>query len=124
LKFKLDENLVIDDVSPLVVDGHDVETVADEQLEGSDDRRIFAASQSEGRCLVTMDLDFSNPLEFPPTAGAGIVVFRPGRISTVGVLWILAQQLAIIIPEHSPAGKLWIVEPGRIRVHQTDSNDG
>jgi len=36
---------------------------------------------AEGRCLVTLDLDFSNPFLFPPEDYAGIVVLRPRRLT-------------------------------------------
>jgi len=31
----------------------------------------------EGRCLITLDLDFVDVLRFPPRTGAGTVVLRP-----------------------------------------------
>jgi hypothetical protein len=32
----------------------------------------------------------------------------------------LVRQVAATLSEESPAGRLWIVEPGRIRIHESD----
>lgn len=76
MKIKLDENLGHSVVQVFRRAGHDVETVRQENLSGASDRRILEICQAEERCLVTLDLDFSNPLIFDPALYPGIAVLR------------------------------------------------
>ncbi len=119
MRFKLDENLDRRLASLLEDGGHEVDSVQSEGLSGSDDAVIYDACLEGGRVLVTLDLDFSNPFRFPPTPTAGIIVVRPPR----PILPQIRATLAGAIPElnRQPlGGKLWIVEPGRIRVFDPD----
>lgn len=79
MRFKLDENLGSRTRQVFLDAGHDVQTVRDEQLQGRPDEVIYDVCRLERRCLVTLDLDFSNVLRFPPGPGAGIAVLRPNR---------------------------------------------
>jgi predicted nuclease of predicted toxin-antitoxin system len=56
--------------------GHDTADVVQEGLAGEDDPPILAAAMSEGRILLTFDLDFADIRRYPPGSHAGIVVFR------------------------------------------------
>jgi predicted nuclease of predicted toxin-antitoxin system len=76
MRFKLDENFGQRCREVLTAAGHDVATVADQQMSGAADSDLLAACQRETRCLVSLDLDFANPLRFPPSGYAGIVVVR------------------------------------------------
>jgi predicted nuclease of predicted toxin-antitoxin system len=58
MKIKLDENLGTLGKSLLEADGHDVATVAQQQLGGAQDTSIYEACRDEGRVLVTLDHDF------------------------------------------------------------------
>ena len=114
MRFKLDENLDVRLASLFANAGQEAETVLEEGLSGRSDEAIYAVCVAERRILITLDLDFSNPIRFPPAPTEGIVILRPPRpvIQTVRTL------LQEILPEFtSPAvrGKLWIVEPGRLR---------
>ncbi len=62
MKLKLDENLGLFGKSLLEADGHDVMTVADQQMMGSEDEQLFEVCRSEGRVLVTLDHDFGQTL--------------------------------------------------------------
>lgn len=68
--------------------------------------------------MVTLDLDFSNVLRFPPEPTAGIVVLRPSGRPTLAALNALAGQMVRALAMESGTGRLWVVEPGRVRVHQ------
>ena len=82
MRLKLDENLGARCLSILAGAGHDVETVPSQGLCSASDEALHAVCRAEGRVLVTMDLDFANPLRFVPSAGAGTAVIRlPGRAS-------------------------------------------
>ena len=117
MKFKLDENLGSRTASLIAEAGHNVETVAGERLNGAADLRLYEVCASEARCLITLDLDFADILRFPPRTGAGIAVLRPPTSVSLSLLSHLVRTLLTAI-EHEPiSGRLWIVEPGRIRVH-------
>jgi predicted nuclease of predicted toxin-antitoxin system len=118
VKLKLDENLGRRWVQQIRDAGHDVETVWDEGLSGASDADVFAASVREGRAVVSLDLDFANPLRFRPAGTAGIAVLRvrgrPGREDLDQVIDRLMNALATA----DLAGHLWIVEPGRVRQYE------
>jgi predicted nuclease of predicted toxin-antitoxin system len=79
MKLKLDENVDLRLVPILEAKGHDVDTVLDEGLSGSDDDVIYGTCRTVGRVLITLDTDFSNPFRFPPSKTEGIIVVRPPR---------------------------------------------
>jgi predicted nuclease of predicted toxin-antitoxin system len=76
MKIKLDENLGLLGKTLLEAEGHNVMTVAEQQLSGAADASIYEVCWHEGRVLVTLDHDFSQTLRFPSEATAGIVVIE------------------------------------------------
>ena len=66
ISVKLDENLGNRGQRILVDHGHDVRTVWEQDLAASCDNTLIEVCRVEGRCLVTLDMDFSNPLRYPP----------------------------------------------------------
>jgi predicted nuclease of predicted toxin-antitoxin system len=76
LKVKLDENLGRRSVELFKESDHEVSTVTDQQLGGTSDADLIEVCRTEDRVLVTLDLDFSNVMRFPPQKYAGIVVLR------------------------------------------------
>jgi predicted nuclease of predicted toxin-antitoxin system len=117
VKFKLDENIGRRGQELLKAAGHDVMTVWDQDLHGVGDERLFEICAAEGRALITLDRDFGQVPRFPPEKSAGIVVLEVGPRTTLhGILDRLADFLAVL-ETHSIAGALWIVEPGRVRIH-------
>ena len=76
MKFKLDENLSPSLATLFVTAGHDAHSVVQQALGGQPDERVIDVCRREQRTLVTLDLDFSNILAYPPTEFAGIVVLR------------------------------------------------
>lgn len=67
MKIKLDENLPYD-LTAEIGQTHDVETVQQEGLSGSDDPTVFAAAQAEGRLLILAE-DFPNAVRHFRRAG-------------------------------------------------------
>lgn len=118
MKFNLDENFGQRCVEVLAAAGHDVATVAGQRMSGAADADVLEACRTEQRCLVSLDLDFSNPLRFPPANYSGIAIVRlPGRASYAGLVSAV-QTLVKALESQVIIGKLWIVEIGRIRIHQ------
>lgn len=118
MKFKLDENLSTRTQEIFRDAGHDVRTVRDEMLSGTSDDNLYQVCQFESRCLVTLDLDFANTLRFPPENSSGIAVFRIPRNPTLSDLELLTRQFLVSLEEMSVNKNLWIVEIGRIRIHE------
>lgn len=117
MKLKLDENVDPRAVAILRTAGHDVATVPDERLSGQPDTVIETACRREARCLVTLDLDFANVLAYPPERCSGLVVLRHPKPTAAGLL-NLVRQFAAWLERENPERRLWIVEPGRLRVHE------
>lgn len=78
MRVKLDENMPLRLAPMLAALGHDVETVPGERLKGADDPAVWRAAQSEGRFLITQDMDFSDIRKYPPGTHAGILLVRLG----------------------------------------------
>lgn len=117
IRFKLDENLPRNAEVFLRQADHDVHTVLAEQLGGSPDPRVFSFSQAEERILVTFDLDFSDLRVYPPAGHHGIWVLRPHTQSIENTLALLRSALRVLETE-PPQGRLWIIEPERVRIHE------
>jgi predicted nuclease of predicted toxin-antitoxin system len=122
VKLKLDENLGRRWAEQLRGGGHDVHTVIDEGLSGANDVDVLAASVAEERALVTLDLDFANPIRFPPHETAGIAVLRTRDRAGRDELDELVGRLAIALAEADLSGHLWIVERNRVRQYEEPSD--
>ncbi len=64
--FKTDENLPVEAAALLKEHGIDAVTVLDQKLGGRPDTDVAAVCKSEGRALVTLDLDFANIDAYSP----------------------------------------------------------
>lgn len=116
MKFKLDENLSPSLAALFATVGHDVHSVAQEALGGRPDLHVINVCNREQRALVTLDLDFSNIVAYPPVDYPGIVVFRLSSQAHAVVENAVRNMLALLA--HEPLSrKLWIVEEHRVRIH-------
>jgi len=119
VRLKLDENLGLRAQIALRGSGHDVSTVLDQRLSGTSDQSLIEVCTDERRVLVTLDLDFANPLRFKPDATAGIVVLRLPAHPTPDDLDTAVQTLTRGLTVASVERKLWVVQRGTIREHQS-----
>jgi predicted nuclease of predicted toxin-antitoxin system len=117
VKLKLDENLGRSAAAIFTAAGHDTSTVGDQGLSGGPDHQVAEVSRRERRCLVTLDLDFANPLVFPPEDTSGIAVLRLPPRPAPADLEALCRTLTGALETTQMEGRLWIVQPGRIRVY-------
>jgi hypothetical protein len=72
--------------------------------------------------MVTLDLDFANPLLFRPSEYHGIAVLRLPPRPSPGDLLDLMQTLIRGLARTDIKGKLWVVQRGRIREYQQEEN--
>lgn len=122
MRFKIDENLPPEVADVLVQEGHEAFTVFDQGLRSHTDPQVMAVCQVEGLVLISLDLDFSNILTFPPERFAGLIVLRPHRPGRAAVVR-LVRRIVPHFDAHPVVGKLWIVDEGRIRIRQIGTID-
>jgi len=115
VKFKLDENLSPSLLAMFAAAGHDAQSVLQQALGGQPDEQIIDICRREGRALITLDLDFSNILAYPPANFTGIVVLRLADQAHVTVAAAI-QRVLDLLPQEPVVGTLWIVEDWRIRI--------
>ena len=60
MKIKLDENIPLELGPILRAQGHDVDTVPEEGLNGQPDRAVWTTAQTNECFFITQDLDFSD----------------------------------------------------------------
>ena len=121
MRLKLDENLGQQSAQFLRRRGHAVATVHDQGLRSAADEDLLEECRREGRGLVTLDLDFANPLLFRPSQFEGIAVLRlPSKPSRVDLLEAV-ETLAGGLDRDTLRGKLWIIQRGRIREYQEEA---
>lgn len=118
VRFKLDENFGKTVLPFFRAENLNAKGVLDEGLRGAADEEVLKAACQEDRILLTMDHDFGNVLRYPPSDTPGIVIINnPGRASPA-VITFLMQNFLKALEMQDVRGKLWIVEPGRIREHE------
>jgi len=112
---KLDEN-VPDSVGTIFREaGHDVAFARDEQLAGVPDDQLLATAAGEGRALVSFDRGFTNVIQHPPGATAGIVVVRL-REQTLPRVRQVGATLAGLLATERIQGRLWVLDESRLRI--------
>lgn len=115
IRFKIDENVPREAQALLVAAGYDTHSVGEENLGGRGDATILSVCMKEDRVLVTLDLDFADVRAYPPAIHRGIWVLRPDAQSIERTLSVLRGAIGLVDDEPI-ASRLWIVEPGRVRI--------
>ncbi|MFH1741826.1 MAG: DUF5615 family PIN-like protein [bacterium] len=119
MRFKLDENLGRSIQKVIQDQGYDCHTVHDENLVSAPDPEVLEVAKTEKRVLVTTDHDFGNVFSYPPQETYGIAVINPPGRCSLKILRFLVLLLLEALKSHDIGGRLWVVEPARIREHES-----
>lgn len=114
---KLDENLGLVHKNLLLELGYEADRVHDEGLSGASDEEIWRTVRTEGRLLITLDLDFSDVRRYPPGTHPGILLIRANSNSSIAVLEVL-RRVAGEGPLESLAGCLAVADGRWTRVRR------
>jgi predicted nuclease of predicted toxin-antitoxin system len=98
--------------------GYEAVTTPQQGLHGIEDERLYHLCINEGYILLTLDIHFSNVLNFDPKYTPGIVVLR-GPEDLFATTRKLLETLIEGLKREEPEGRLWIVELERIRIHES-----
>ena len=120
MRLKTDENLSPRDAEMLRQAGHDVLSVVEQDMQGSTDLNLIEVCRRESRGLVTLDLEFGNPLIFRPSDYPGIAVLRLPHGGNSDDLRNAVRTLVNGLDREGFEGKLWIIQRGRIRQYQEE----
>ena len=115
MRFKIDENLPAELATVLQDSGHAAHTVEQEGLSGAPDPQIIAASDAEGRILLTLDKGIANQLRYPRTTHRGVVLFRPRSVGRGAVLTFVTKHLATLA-ELPIQDRITVVSESGIRI--------
>ena len=115
MKFKVDENLPVEAAEILHSANYDVLTIFDQGMKGEKDENIADVCLTEGRILVTLDIDFADIYTYPPEKYPGFIVFRLHYQDKQHILSTL-QSIIPYLEKEPIEHRLWIVEETRIRI--------
>lgn len=114
MKFKLDENLPVEIVQALRIQGHEAEGVYEEGLAGATDLVVLERARAEHRVLLTLDKGVANIQAYPPEQYSGIVLFRPPTTGRGTILSFVLQHLPVVLTMEA-TGHLFVVSERGIR---------
>lgn len=92
----------------------EVERAIDKELEEAPDEEIFKYILKTSQILLTFDRDFGNIIRFDIESSRGVVVIYIERMSRARIIERTVKFFKEI-EENELRGKLFIVEPERIR---------
>lgn len=117
MSFLTDENIPRNVIDMLRDMGHEMLDVREQRMDGAPDSEVAGLARDERRVLVTLDMDFSNILHYPPGDYAGVIVLRVPKPTRHRVAVTLKEFLAAV-KETDIEQSLIIVEPGSYRIRR------
>ena len=124
MRLKLDENLPPALAALARSRGHEADTIVEQGLRGVSDEVVFQHCRDDERVLISLDLDFSNPVRFPVKGTLGRIILRPHRTLTATIELHFIVALALL-DQGDIREKICVVEPSRVRIHDdSDSIEG
>ncbi|MER3481468.1 MAG: hypothetical protein C4327_13635 [Meiothermus sp.] len=105
----LDENIPTTVLWWCISQGFDVMTAREAGLVGRSDSELNAFLHRQGRVLITLDLDFSDPVKLP--VGPGRIVLRPWITDGELMVQLLRKVMPLGLPR---AGELLVVQAGGV----------
>lgn len=117
MRFLIDADLPRSTKELLQRHGHEAVDVRDIGLGSAADSHIAQYAQDNTLCLLTGDFDFSDIRTYPPARYHGLVILNvPPNATAPSILSLLEGFLIQPQVVRNLAGKLAIVEPGRVRI--------
>lgn len=98
----------------LQLEGHDAVHAGQIGLHMAADKTIMERAKSEGRTIVTADLDYPQLLAMSNDAAPGVILFRDGNWSDAAVIVRMTELLAAV-PQDQIEQSIITVERERIR---------
>jgi predicted nuclease of predicted toxin-antitoxin system len=114
LKFLVDMPVTPQAVAHLQAQGHDAVHASHVGLTATSDAEILQRARTEGRVVVTADLDYPRLLALQKASNPGVILFRGGSYSDRDMLALLDRVLAqadVLEIE----GSITVVDHNRIR---------
>jgi predicted nuclease of predicted toxin-antitoxin system len=119
MRIKLDECVDARLVWLIKRSGHEVSTVREPNMLGTSYQALYEHCITASWVLVTLDKNFSNTLHYPPGETPGLVILRaPNYLFSTMRIVVETFLTALGKSELPLKGRLWIVEPGRVRIHE------
>ncbi|HCI78372.1 MAG TPA: hypothetical protein DHW02_01625 [Ktedonobacter sp.] len=113
----VDENMSRTLVSALQTRGHSAEHVHEIGLNGHPDSEVFAYALAHKKIIITIDLDFSNIIQYPPPH-FGIIVLRiPDSVPVTDRIEEILKSVDQL-KDSDLANTIVIVEQGRMRIRK------
>lgn len=117
MHIKLDENTPIQLLKILKDYNIQASDVYTQGLSGTNDRQLARHCREHNYILITLDMDFSEPLSYPPQEHAGIIILRPARQGIQSVTACFRNFLQRYTLDNAK-NKTIIVEENYIRVRE------
>ncbi len=102
--------------------GYVADRVHDEGLSGASDNDVWRRICTEGRFLITLDLDFSDVRKHPVGSHSGILLLRPRSRGRGAVLDVL-ERVVKERPLHSLSGCLAVADETHTRIRAPQDPD-
>jgi len=117
MRFLADMGVAMRSVEWLREQGHDATHLREENLQRMSDADVFRKAATEGRILLTFDLDFGEIVALSSEKNASVVLFRLHNTRTPHVI----ERLKSALQETSQSlesGAIVVVEERRLRVRR------